>query len=161
MSETRTHFHVGIIVEDLEAARRRMTELFGLTWGPIQRYPATDNRDGDGNDVVLPSAICYSVGEPSIELIEEVPGSVWERNPFSNLHHIAFWTADLGAESAALTGAGCPLQLCGRYGDAAPSFFAYHQVPELGIRVEVLDQAIRSMMSPLFQPDPTQDRDGS
>lgn len=155
MTEHRTHFHVGIIVEHLETARQRMTELFGITWGPIQRYPATENRDGDGNDVTLPSAICYSVGEPSIELIEEVPGTVWERNPHSNLHHIGFWTEDLAGESGGLTGAGCPLQLCGRFGDTAPAFFAYHHLPELGIRVEVLDQAIAPMMAPLFQPDPT------
>ena len=28
-------FHVGIVVPDLDEARVRFTELFGLQWGPI------------------------------------------------------------------------------------------------------------------------------
>lgn len=157
MTEYRTHFHVGIIVADIESARRRMTDLMGVTWGPIMRMPEVPVRDGDGVDLVLPSTICYSVGEPAIELIEEVPGTVWSRNPHSNLHHIGFWTDDLHGEIADLVGAGCPIQLCGRLGDEAPWSYAYHGVDDLGVRVELLDSAMRQFMTGLFEPDPTAD----
>lgn len=153
MSDHRTHFHVGIIVEELESARRRLTELVGVTWGPIMRVPAIDVRDEHGNDIQLPSNICYSAGDPAIELIEEVPGSVWVRNPHSNLHHIGFWSGDLGVETAALTGSGCPVQLCGRSGSLAPAGWAYHGVPDLGVRIEMLDQSMQEMMGFLFRPD--------
>jgi catechol 2,3-dioxygenase-like lactoylglutathione lyase family enzyme len=146
------HYHVGIIVPDLPAAQARLTELLGVTWGPVLDVPAYDLRDGDGNDIVLPTKLCYSVGAPQLELIEETPGSVWVCNDVSNLHHIGFWTGELVAGSAALSAAGCPLQLCGRAWDQAPVSFSYHRDP-LGIRIELIDEALQPVMeSMLFGP---------
>ena len=88
--------------------------------------------------------------DPHLELIEEVPGSVWVRNEHSNLHHIGFWSDDLPHDSARLAGAGCPLQLCGRAGTRAPVSFAYHR-SDLGVRVEVVDAAMREAMAFLFR----------
>lgn len=153
MAEQRTYFHVGIVVEDLESARQRMTDLFGIVWGPIMRSPAVDVRDGDGTDRQLPSNICYSADQPSIELIEEVPGTVWTRNPHSNLHHIGFWTPNFDHDTAAVSGGACPVQLSGRTGDRAPANWVYHHDPVLGIRVELLDDSMREMMGFLFRPD--------
>ncbi len=102
------HYHVGIVVPDLAAARTRLTTLLGVTWGPVMHLDAVDYRDGAGNDLVLPTTMCYSVGDPCLELIEEVPGSVWVRNEHSNLHHIGFWTEGLVEVSAELSGGGCP-----------------------------------------------------
>ena len=96
--------------------------------------------------------MCYSVDDPHMELIQEVPGSIWVCNEHSNLHHIGFWSDDLAADGSALTGVGCPLQLCGRSGTDAPVSFAYHR-NELGVRIEIVDAAIREAMGFLFQPD--------
>lgn len=152
MAESRAHFHVGIVVEDLEVASRRLTELLGIEWGPIVRWPAVDVRDDAGNDIAVPSNIRYSAGHPSIELIEEVPGTVWVRNPHSNLHHIGFWTPTFDADSAALIGGGCPLQLAGRSGEVAPAQWVYHGIEDLGIRVELLDDGLADLMAGLFEP---------
>ena len=105
-----------------------------------------------GEDIVLPTAMCYSVEDPHLELIEEVPGSVWVRNEHSNLHHIGFWSDDLPHDSARLAGSGCPLQLCGRAGSQAPVSFAYHR-NHLGVRVEIVDASMREAMAFLFQRD--------
>ncbi len=148
------YYHVGIVVPDLVAARRGLSELLGVAWGPTLHLDAADYRGGSGRDLVLPTTMCYSVDEPHLELIQEVPGSVWVCNEFSNLHHIGFWSEDLAADSADLTGSGCPLQLCGRAGDHAPVSFAYHR-NDLGIRIEVVDGAMRDAMAFLFQPDDT------
>jgi catechol 2,3-dioxygenase-like lactoylglutathione lyase family enzyme len=147
-------YHVGMVVADLAAARSRLADLLGVVWGPVLHLDAVDYRDGGGADLVLPSTICYSVGHPSLELIEEVPGTVWVRNEHSNLHHIGIWTEDFEATSAALGSAGCPLQLCGREGDAAPRAFAYHRDDTLGIRVELVDAGMRNAMAFLFEPHP-------
>ncbi len=109
-----THYHVGIVVTDIGAARTRLSTLLGVSWGPLLRLDATDYRDGAGNDLTLPTTMCYSVGDPCLELIEEVPGSVWVRNEHSNLHHIGFWSEGLAEDSTGLAGGGCPMQLCGR-----------------------------------------------
>ena len=151
MTTASSHYHVGIIVPDVAAAQVELTEQLGLTWGPVMHLDAIDLRDGDGRDVVLPSTVCFSLEAPYLELIEEVPGSIWVRNPYSNLHHIGYWSDDLPADSAHLSGSGCPLQLCGVGGTAAPSQFAYHQ-GDLGVRIEVVDAGLRQAMSFLFTP---------
>ncbi len=146
-------YHVGIVVPDLSVAQATLTDQLDVTWGPVIHLDAVEHRDGDDHDLVLPTTICYSVEPPHLELIEEVPGTVWSCNEHSNLHHIGFWSDDLAGSSAALSTAGCPLQLCGRAGTVAPAAFAYHR-NELGVRVEIVDAGIRDAMAFLFEPAP-------
>jgi hypothetical protein len=147
------HYHVGIVVPDISVARTTLSEQLGVRWGPVLHLDAVEYRDGAGHDVVLPTTMCYSVDPPHLELVQEVAGSIWVRNEHSNLHHIGFWSDDLGADGSELTGAGCPLQLCGRSDDDAPVSFAYHR-NDLGIRIELVDAALRETMGFLFEPDP-------
>ncbi|MBV9412109.1 MAG: VOC family protein [Acidimicrobiia bacterium] len=146
-------FHVGIIVADLRTAQARLRDLLGVTWGPVVHLDEAEYRDGAGTDLLLPTTMCYSTGDPALELIQETPGTVWVRNDHSNLHHIGFWSEDMDADSSALLGAACPLQLCGRAGEIAPVTFAYHRDDSLGIRFEILDGAMREAMSSLFEAD--------
>jgi Glyoxalase/Bleomycin resistance protein/Dioxygenase superfamily len=147
------HYHVGIIVTDIEAASTRLSDLLGITWGPVMRFDAVDYRDGSGSDLVLPTTMRYSTGDPCLELILEVPGSIWVRNEVSNLHHVGFWVDGLGDRSAALNASGCPLQLCGRSGEHVPVSFSYHRDEELGIRMELVDSSMRDTMAFLFEPE--------
>lgn len=148
-----THYHVGIVVPDIHAARDTFTAQLDVAWGPIMHLDAVEHRDGQGNDILLPTTMCYSVDAPHLELIQEVPGSVWSCNEFSNLHHIGFWSDDLVADGDRLSAVGCPLQLCGRSGTKAPVSFAYHR-NELGVRIELVDASMREAMSFLFTLDP-------
>jgi hypothetical protein len=146
------HYHVGIVVPDLEPALVKLTELIGVTWGPIVETAELAIRDASGRDLEVPNRICYSTSAPYIELIEEAVGTVWECNPFSNLHHIGFWTEDLTGDSTRFSTSQCPLQICGRDGVIAPTTFAYHRDP-LGIRIELVDVAIKPFMEDsLFKP---------
>lgn len=140
-----THYHVGIVVPDLDAARTRLTAQVGVRWGPVLEFGRSEVRDGDGNDLETAIRFCYSADAPHLELIEELPGSIWVCNEHSNLHHIGFWSDDLAADSGRLAGLHCPMQLCGRSGNDGPTQFAYHR-DELGIRIEVVDTALRSFM---------------
>lgn len=148
------HHHVGVVVPDIDAARVELSGQLGVSWGPVLRLDAADYRDGSGRDLVLPTTMCYSVEAPHLELIEEIPGSVWERNQHSNLHHLGFWSDDLDSDGAALAGAGCPMQLCGRAGDRVPASFAYHR-NDLGVRIEIVDASLRGTMAFLFEADPS------
>jgi hypothetical protein len=143
---------VGIVVPSIAEAKEELTRQLGVTWGPVLHLDGADYRDASDGDLVLPTTICYSVDEPHLEIIEEVPGSIWVCNDYSNLHHIGFWSDDLTLDSAVLADSGCPLQLCGRAGREAPVSFAYHR-NQLGVRVEIVDAAMREAMSFLFQPD--------
>ena len=139
-------YHVGIVVSDIDVAKEHLGELLGITWGPVLHVDAYDVRDGDGNDLVLPNTLCYSTEPPHVELVQEVPGTVWECNEHSNLHHIGVWSDALPSDSAAYSNElRCPLQLCGHDGDTAPVQFAYHRDP-LGVRIELVDVAMKPMM---------------
>jgi hypothetical protein len=138
-------YHVGIVVPDVEVAMAHFSDLLGITWGPVVETASLPVRDGDGIDLVVPNKLCYSTAAPHIELVEEVPGSVWECNEHSNLHHIGVWTDELPADSARYTELRCPLQLCGRDDDGALVQFAYHRDP-LGVRIELVDAAMRPLM---------------
>lgn len=147
------HYHVGIVVADLEATRHRLGHLLGITWGPVMRLEDVSYRDGSGGDLMLPTTMCYSIDDPCLELIQEQPGTVWVRNEHSNLHHLGFWTEQLADDSVCFANAGCPLQLCGRDGAAAPVSFSYHRDDALGVRIELVDVSMREAMSFLFQAD--------
>ena len=143
-------YHVGIVVPDIEVAQAHLADLLGITWGPVLHVDAYDVRafdetGGDGNDLVFPNTLCYSTEPPHLELVQEVPGSVWECNEHSNLHHIGVWTDALPEDSATYSELRCPLQLGGRDADGALQQFAYHRDP-LGVRIELVDAAMKPMM---------------
>ena len=146
------HYHVGIVVPDLAAGCARLTELIGVTWGPIVEVDALAIRDAAGRDIEVPNRLCYSTSAPHLELVEEVVGTVWECNEYSNLHHIGFWSENLTGDSTRFSTSLCPMQICGRDGSVAPLTFAYHRDP-LGIRIELVDETIKAGMEDfLFQP---------
>ena len=138
-------YHVGIVVPDVEAAMAHFTDLLGITWGPVVETEAFPVREGDGTERIVPNTLCYSTEPPYLELVQEVPGTVWECNEHSNLHHIGVWVDALPADSATYTELRCPLQLCGRDDDGALVQFAYHRDP-LGVRIELVDLAMKPMM---------------
>jgi catechol 2,3-dioxygenase-like lactoylglutathione lyase family enzyme len=138
-------FHVGIVVPDIEAALQHFSDLLGIVWGPVVVVDAHDVRDRDGNDLSVPTTLCYSTSPPYLELIQETPGTVWMCNEHSNLHHIGFWSDALAADSDHLVTALCPLEVCGREGGRAPVSFTYHRDP-LGVRIELIDAAMRHAM---------------
>jgi len=146
-------FHVGIVVPDVDAARERLTALLGVGWGPIVETTALELRAADGSDLVVPNRICYSTAPPYLELVEEVPGTPWVCNEYSNLHHIGFFSTEVAADSAELSVARCPLEIAGRAAGQSPAGFAYHR-DNLGVRIELVDATLRQMMEDwLFKPE--------
>ncbi len=139
MAVVGSFFHVGVVVPDLEVAREHLGRLLGVEWGPLVETDIAKS-DAEGNDLTLPLRVCYSTEAPRFELIEEVPGSVWERNEHSNLHHLGFWSDRLATDIEALNAARCPLQLSGRDGNTAPVQSSYHR-DALGFTVELVDIA--------------------
>jgi hypothetical protein len=137
-------YHVGIVVPDLEDGQAHFADLFGVRWGPIIESP-TAIRTGDGDVSTVALRLVYSVDSPHLELIQAVPGSIWVLNEYSNLHHIGFWSDDLSGDRSRLHGSGCPLEVMGDGGSSDPLTWTYHR-DRLGVRVELVDVAIRPLM---------------
>ncbi|MBY8860993.1 VOC family protein [Nocardia sp. CA2R105] len=130
-------YHTGIVVPDLEAAKVRMSELAGYRWTTtlVTEVPV---RIGD-EDRTLEMRYVYSLDAPRIELVQEVPGTLWEATPRLATHHLGYFCDDLAATSKLLEEAGFEREVCAVIDGVAPSIFAFH-VSLDGVRIEIVDR---------------------
>jgi hypothetical protein len=120
-------FHVGIVVPDLEAAMEELGAAMGFEWsGPLER---------DLGKWVVRAAFART-SPPYVELIQSIPGSVWETAPGAPFHHLSYWCDELESTSSALAETGMALEL-----DLG---FARYHLTASGTRIELLDADIRA-----------------
>ena len=117
--------HVGHVVADLDAAMSRYSDELGLRWAPVTSY-------GKGRHASR--FTCTVDGPVLIELIQQVPGTVWMPEAGAPLHHLAYWTDELAARRDELVRRGLRLEVSG------PTF-AYLR-SDAGLRVELMDRAV-------------------
>jgi hypothetical protein len=140
----KSFFHVGIVVPQLEEALEHLAATLGLRWTGVAELDF-GFESADGRRTTMPLRMVYSVEPPYIEVIEEVPGTPWVCNPYSNLHHIGFWADGLEGCHDHLVASACPLEAAGYAGDVVPAGFSYHRAPT-GVRVELVDAGLRPTM---------------
>jgi catechol 2,3-dioxygenase-like lactoylglutathione lyase family enzyme len=125
-------YHTGLVVDDIDAARRSLGEAFGIEFTePVHSKSPVRTPNGV---VERESLVSFSRGSGHhIELIQQLFGGVWAPDDGGpRLHHLAFWVDDLHAESARLEALGMPVIVtAGAAGEATVSSFAYHD-PGLG-----------------------------
>ncbi|MEV6557456.1 VOC family protein [Nocardia sp. NPDC051756] len=125
-------YHLGIVVADLEQAMAELGKI-GLDW----HAPIRNNSDvfADGKTVNVTPWMSYSKqGPPYLELLEQVPGTIWAE---TGLHHLGVWSDDVTAESRRLTADGIP-QLIASHDNNAGAAINYHQTSD-GVRLELMD----------------------
>jgi catechol 2,3-dioxygenase-like lactoylglutathione lyase family enzyme len=130
-------YHVGLVVDDIDAAAARFTAAAGYRW--TKRVEATLSVTAADGDVEVPFSFIYSVEAPHLELIQEVPGTIWTAPPGGAAHHLGYWVDDLAAAAAQLEHAGYRLEA--RPSGETLSMFAYYTDPS-GIRIEIVDRAL-------------------
>jgi hypothetical protein len=140
------HFHVGIVVDDVEATLARLTDLFGYEWAP-EMGGTVPVRLPDG-DTELAFRCIYSRTSPRIEIVPSMPGTVWVPAEGSGIHHLGYWSDDLGADSAALADAGFAFEAGGLQPDGT-RLWAYHRSP-VGPRIELVSRVLQPMMEQLW-----------
>ena len=97
-------YHVGIVVDDLTAAMERLTAAGGYSWTkPVEYTVAITTAAGD---IDVPFRFVYSLQAPHLELVQQVPGTLWTSPPGRAAHHLGYWVDDIGATAAALEAAG-------------------------------------------------------
>lgn len=138
-------YHTGIVVADLHAAAQAMTSATGVTWRP--EHSVTVRTVTAGGALTLPFRLLYSVqGPPFIELIAEIPGTIWSAGGGSRLHHVGYWAEDVAAESARLEGLGLPREGGDGPPGGYPENFSYHSAN--GIYIELISAAGRASRFP-------------
>ena len=131
-------FHVGIVVDDLDAALADLTELFGYQWCSEMsvRTPVTVAT----GETELDLRFTYSVSTPRVEVIQSIPGTLWVPAAGSHIHHLGYWSDDLAADTVHLAGRGYAAEATGARPDGSP-VWAYHKSPH-GPRIELVSRQL-------------------
>ncbi|MET7473806.1 VOC family protein [Streptomyces sp. NPDC005648] len=140
-------FHVGIIAEDFEATKKQLSKLFGFEWCADMGGP-TEVTLPEGDTVVdFRCAYSRSSGTaPRLEIVQRVPGTVWEPTPGSGIHHFGYWSDDVAADVAELEQHGYVTEVT-RKGPDGGLFFAYlRSGGETAFRVELVSRAAQPSM---------------
>jgi len=129
-------YHAGIVVPDMDAAAQRLTAAAGYTWTrPVEATLPITTADGDYD---VPLRFVYSIEAPHLEVVQEVPGTVWTAGAGGAVHHLGYWVDDVAAAADGLQGAGYRLEA--RPAGPEISTFAYLLDPT-GVRIEIVDRA--------------------
>lgn len=131
-------FHVGIVVDDLDAALSELTDLFGYAWCP-QLAVETPVRLPTA-DIMLDLRFTYSATTPRVEVIRSVPGTPWVPATGSGLHHVGYWSDDLEGDAARLVARGYAEEAKGVRDDGA-AVWSYHRSAH-GPRIELVSREI-------------------
>ncbi|MFI0350088.1 VOC family protein [Actinomadura sp. 9N407] len=129
-------YHVGIVVPALEPAMEQFSASTGVTWGRVQRFPV-EFATPSGPRTFEQTFVLSLEGPPHIELLVQVPDSVWEK---TGLHHLGMWSDDVPGESDGLEERGCAWQGAILDGEGRRSGACYHLLPDLDARIELVSR---------------------
>jgi hypothetical protein len=132
-------YHTGIVVPDLDAAKARLSALAGYRWINPLTYTlpfrtVTGTRE-------LTSTVVYSVQAPYVELLQEVPGSPWTAAPGNSVHHLGYFTDNLGDSARMLEDNGFTFEMTADVSGSELALFAYY-IDAFGTRIEIVDRAL-------------------
>jgi hypothetical protein len=127
-------YHFGVVVADLAAAQRELGEALHLSWAEPQ-HKALTVETPEGPTPIDVSYVYSLEGPPYLELLEQRPGTVFDR---VGLHHIGVWCDDFHAESARLESIGVPRETVSLRPDGTWSAGLFHTA-SCGLRIEVVD----------------------
>jgi catechol 2,3-dioxygenase-like lactoylglutathione lyase family enzyme len=135
-------YHVGVRVQDLDAAMRDLGDGLGLTWAAVthreQRVWLPN-----GGSTTIPLDFTYSCEGPQhVELLEGAPGSIWDGSDWPGVHHMGVWVQDVAATTERLLAMGWTLQLAQVAPDDGYGAFSYVRAPN-GFLLEPVSSALK------------------
>lgn len=138
----RPYFHVGILVENLEAAIDRFSKVLGLTFNDPLMAEFECLEDPDPHEGFV--RCTYSrQGPPFIELLEANGAGLFSLAQGQGVHHMGFWDPDVDVQCGFLSGHGVEREA--RVANPDGTTFSLFTRPEdlFGLRLEVLHDASR------------------
>jgi catechol 2,3-dioxygenase-like lactoylglutathione lyase family enzyme len=140
-----TFWHVGILVQDLEGAAARFSEVLGVTFGdPVEAHFDELTETGEIEPQKLRVAFSRE-GPPHYELCQAHDSGIWGRQQGDGVHHLALWEDDVGSRLTELRRFGVDAEMLLRTPDK--NLVAYLSPRSVhGIRFEV----VASGLKPIF-----------
>ena len=139
---TEHFFHVGILVEDIDQAIDRFSEMLGIEFAGPETVPLTDLEE-PGRDGPFELTLAYSKqGPPHVELLEATGDGVYGAHHGYGLHHYGTWTDDFDGEWSKLTARGMKPEAVFSSQDGRFGGFLDPR-PLLGVRYEILSSALK------------------
>ncbi|MFJ9629742.1 VOC family protein [Streptomyces sp. NPDC101175] len=141
-------FHIGIVAEDFDATKHQLSKLFGFDWCEDMGGPAEVALSGGNSVVDFQCAYARSSGTGTrLEIVRQVPGTLWEPTPGSGIHHLGYWSDDVAADVADLERHGYVTEAT-REAPGGGLFFAFlRSAGATGFRVELVSRAARPSMA--------------
>jgi len=142
-------YHTGIVVEDVDAARVRLTEIAGYRWGPtVGGDTPVVTADGEAT---LAMRIAYSADEPRLELVQAIPGTIWVPTG-AGVHHLGYWSDDVDADVARLVERGLALEAKAPSPDGSSMWAYCNGGGDAGPRIELVSRSLQPLLEQLFLP---------
>lgn len=133
-------YHLGIVVDDLDASLRWFTDVAEYKW--CEEYAGDQVVETPEGEVTIPLRFAYSMNEPRLEVIQAVPGTLWTPSD-SGIHHLGYWSDDVEADLATLEANGLGLEVKSFNPDGSGTLlWAYCKGPT-GPRIELVSQAMK------------------
>jgi hypothetical protein len=142
-------FHVGIVVDDLDAALDELGSLLGYEWCPV--FAIETPVVLPEGEVMVDLRFAYSRTEPRVELIRAVPGTPWVPAAGSGIHHLGYWSEDIAQDARELEGRGYVEEARGVLPDGT-TIWAYHRGPK-GPRIELVSRQLQAGLERYWASD--------
>ncbi|MBP3037849.1 VOC family protein [Arthrobacter sp. zg-ZUI100] len=141
-------YHHGIVVADLESAVAAASREHGLTftdpWVGTQRI-----RTPEGVQEVEFRFVYSAEGPVHLELIQQMPGTLWVTDGVADIHHLGYWSDDVAADGARLEAGGMELAFEHVPDEGRMSGYRYYR-SALGFYVELVHSSMREPMENLW-----------
>lgn len=140
-------YHSGIIVDAFDETLEWFTKVAGYEWTDVVSVDQVAvTPDGE---ITIPMRMAYSKSEPRLEIIQTIPGTVWEPSD-SGVHHLGYWSDDVEADVATLEANGWEVEVKSYIpDDSGKLLWAYCKGPG-GPRIELVGEAMKPFMDYWF-----------
>jgi len=133
-------FHTGIVTDDVDATLAELSSLFGYAWANeiAMAIPVTL----PSGDAVIDLRMVYSRTTPRVEIVQAVPGTVWQPVAGSGIHHLGYWSDDVPGDGELLGRHGYELEATGKGADGVPTWAYLHRPGSP--RIELVSRALQA-----------------
>ncbi len=133
-------FHIGIVVDDLEAALDELGGLFGYEWCPVLAIETPVELPE--REIMLDLRFTYSKSSPRVEVIKSVADTPWVPAQGSGIHHAGYWSDDVAADGRLLVDRGYTEEARGVHPDGT-AMWTYHRSAR-GPRIELVSRQLEA-----------------